>query len=441
MSGTHGVFQHRSGYFYTILEEDFCEVYKAAGVNEVCRAYITTILEHLTNKQVEATGKESDIWVYMSLPEMARRMRHAFSERTIHKEIQGMIKEGYLTKRRASGMATMEYKLNLRKIRKALEALPEIQSCKSATYNLANLQEPSGKSARSILQNYKNDLADLQPRLPREETKDIPREEERALQHSTENARALSESENDSYRHEDTQITEGRIAAFRTSVPDGERGTNDERLDTSHHPVPNLPDKHNDHLHTASHQETAQVAIASMSGTPDASPPSGESRQSQNTLSTSSQDGAATDGGGEPRASDRDVTQEKLRILDDWEKVIGRPLSRNKRLMAAAEALVPTNPTREELEGCLKWLPTTDRPEKPWYKRHGIGLEDIVDKLDHYRSHLALSIEPAPLADVKQPTPMDIYTANSMNKEKMARRIEEMKANAAKKGLHFHGTQ
>ncbi len=173
MSGTHGVFQHRTGYFFTILEEDFCEVFKAPGVNEVCRAYITSILEHLTNKQFEATGSEKELWVFMSLPEMARRMRHACSERTIHKEIQGMIKDGYIEKRRAVGKATMEYKLNLKRIRKALEALPDGQSCKSATYDLANLQEPSSNSARSTLQNYKNDLAELQPRIPI----DIPVEE------------------------------------------------------------------------------------------------------------------------------------------------------------------------------------------------------------------------------------------------------------------------
>jgi len=180
MSGTHGVFQHVSGYFYTMLEEDFCEVYKAEGKNEVCRAYITSILEHLTNKQYEATGSDRDIWVFMSLPEMSRRMRHAFGERTIHKEIQGMIADGYLFKRRAYGKATMEYRLNLRKLRKALEALPEKQPCNSATYHLANLQDQSSKNARLTLQNSKNDLAELQPRItieePLEETENKERE-------------------------------------------------------------------------------------------------------------------------------------------------------------------------------------------------------------------------------------------------------------------------
>jgi hypothetical protein len=166
MSGTHGVFQHRPGYFFTILEEDLCEVYRKEGVNEVCRAYITSILENLTNKQYESTGSEENIWVYMSLPEMARRCRYACSERTIHKELQGMIKDGYLFKRRATGKATMEYRLSLKRIRKALEALPDKQSCNSATSDLANLQDQSSNSARITLQNSNIDLANLQPRVP-----------------------------------------------------------------------------------------------------------------------------------------------------------------------------------------------------------------------------------------------------------------------------------
>ena len=153
MSGTHGIFRHRTGYFYTILEEDFCEIYKAEGVNEVCRAYITSILENLTNKQFDENGSNDDIWVFMSLPEMARRMRNAYSERTIHKEIQGMIKDGFLKKRRAAQKATMEYWVNIKKIQDALVSLPDKQSCRIARSNLAELQDPPCRIARMILQN------------------------------------------------------------------------------------------------------------------------------------------------------------------------------------------------------------------------------------------------------------------------------------------------
>ena len=177
MSGTHGIFSHRTGYFYTILEEDFCEVFKGAGKNEVCRAYITSILEHLTNKHYDPEKHGETIWVYMSLPEMARRMRNAYSERTIHKEIQGMIADGFMEKRRAAGKATMEYRLNAPKIAHALAHLPEKQPCNSATYHLAVLQEPSSKTATSILQNDKVNLAELQPRYTSRLPKDIPVEQ------------------------------------------------------------------------------------------------------------------------------------------------------------------------------------------------------------------------------------------------------------------------
>jgi|SRR5262245_1626135 len=185
MSGTHGVFQHRTGYFYTILEEDFCDMYKAEGANEVCRALITSILENLTNKQFDETGGNKEIWVYIALPELARRMRSAYSERTIHKEIQGMIKEGYLKKRRAVGKATMEYCLNLKKIRDGLASLPDKQSCNSATSNLAELQDQSGNFARLTLQNCKNDLAELQPRISNRLNIEEPKEEEESSDETT----------------------------------------------------------------------------------------------------------------------------------------------------------------------------------------------------------------------------------------------------------------
>ncbi len=207
MSGTHGVFQHRPGYFFTILEEDLCEVYKKDGVHDVCRAYITSILAHLTNKQYESTGSDGDIWVYMSLPEMARRMRHACSERTIHKEIQGMSKDGYLSKRRATGKATMEYKLSLKRIRKALEALPDKQSCNSARTNLAIPQEPSCNSARITLQNSKVILAELQARVPRE--KPLEKTENKGEG----DANASTPTRNDLIEEVEKSLSDPRIAA------------------------------------------------------------------------------------------------------------------------------------------------------------------------------------------------------------------------------------
>lgn len=192
MSGTHGVFQHRTGYFYTILEEDFCEMYKAEGINEVCRAYITSILENLTNKQFDGTGDNKEVWVYISLPEMARRMRNAYSERTIHKEVQGMIKDGYLKKRRATNKATMEYCLNLKKIRDGLTSLPDKQSCNSATSNLANLQDQSGNSARLTLQFCNNDLAELQPRITNRRNKEETKDKEESIGNEVSESQTLA---------------------------------------------------------------------------------------------------------------------------------------------------------------------------------------------------------------------------------------------------------
>src|SRR6266702_3618546 len=254
MSGTHGVFQHRSGYFYTILEEDFCEVFKAPGVNEVCSAYITSILEHLTNKQYEATGSEKDLWVFMSLPEMARRMRHACSERTIHKELQGMVKDGFIEKRRAVGKATMEYKLNLKRIRKALEALPDGQSCKSATYDLANLQEPSSNFARSTLQNYKNDLANLQARIPI----DIPIEETKNNNGGSVNS---ADAEVDAPASENvTDYTVWKVRKTEPRMPAiNLKGQSDDRTDYSSTGDSGVPGSLREDLHRSGRGDTSLV--------------------------------------------------------------------------------------------------------------------------------------------------------------------------------------
>jgi hypothetical protein len=156
-------------------------------------------------------------------------------------------------------------------------------------------------------------------------------------------------------------------------------------------------------------------------------------------------DGAATDGiGGEPRASGKQekpkrsrkpateepepVLPEAIRILDDWDALQRKPVPRTERLIASAKALVPRNPTREELKGCRDWLPTTDRPGKPWYRLHGVGLWDIAEKIGQWDSLEGMAIEPVPLADIAPKKPMDIYTAASLDPERSQRNYERLRA-------------
>ena len=287
--------------------------------------------------------------------------------------------------------------------------------------------------------------------------------------------------------------TEPRIEAI--GVNDGQQ------LDSSHHPVPDSGYNHNRLQRTSDQppEPSQPVAIASKSGRTDETPPDSVSaRQSLDTghptgvnhpalsaepasqaasdaamqttssqsassqvppVSTSPansaktpagdvqtrvtrpQDGAASagSGGSEPRASNGIVTQES--ILADWDAVQGSPQSRTDRLRKAAREGVAAAPTRDELKGCRDWLPTTDRPGKPWYRLHGVELWDVIEKLGAYRSYLALSIQPAPLADMKQPKPMDVYTEASLDKERNKKRIEALQARAALKGWQPHGTQ
>jgi len=187
---------------------------------------------------------------------------------------------------------------------------------------------------------------------------------------------------------------------------------------------------------TSSQSASSQVPPVS-SPTSSAKTPAGD----RQTVPSRPHDGAASagSGGSEPRASNGVVTQES--ILADWDAVQGSPQSRTDRLRKAAREGVAAAPTRDELKGCRDWLPTTDRPNKPWYRSHGVELWDVIEKLGAYRSYLALSIQPAPLADMPKPKPMDVYTANSLDKEKMNKRIEDLKARAALKGWQPHGTQ
>src|SRR5258708_192686 len=160
-------------------------------------------------------------------------------------------------------------------------------------------------------------------------------------------------------------------------------------------------------------------------------------------------DGPATVGiGSEPAASDdtkvtqgkpkrqrkekpaEEMPQEVTRILDDWDTLQKKPVPRTPRLIAAAQTLVARNPSCEELRDCRNWLPTTDRPGKPWYRLHGVGLWDIAEKIGQWDSLDGMAIEPAPLADMK---PLDKYAAASMDPERNRRNIERMEQRIAEK--------
>lgn len=104
---------------------------------------------------------------------------------------------------------------------------------------------------------------------------------------------------------------------------------------------------------------------------------------------------------------------EVAQFLDDWDSLHRAPLPRTPRLIALAEAAIKAKITPEELKGCRNWLPTTDRPGKPYYRLKGVGLWDILDKIGEYRSLQNMPIPGVPIVD-KPPddpniTPPEVY--------------------------------
>ncbi len=81
-----------------------------------------------------------------------------------------------------------------------------------------------------------------------------------------------------------------------------------------------------------------------------------------------------------------EIPPEAVRIMDDWDSVLKKPVPRTQGHIDAAILLIPCNPTREELDAVRKWLFTTDRPEKPWYRKIGVHLPDISKNFEKWRS-------------------------------------------------------
>ena len=318
--------------------------------------------------------------------------------------------------------------------------------------NVHRMNEISSERSQN---EYKRSLCETEG-LPKgiTNTEGLPKEERAASPSpSVPHARfSQSDNENDSYRHEPTQHHEAWNCEAWCRAHDGTCDDYQAWIDSGGRDEPTAPklpaveaiastpgrmeetppasistrqsplEKSNPIIHTRNpYHGLDPLPFGYRTDLPDADPLNQaaweRALQAKQTTSTSSTDGAATVvEGSEPRASVERVTQES--ILADWDAVQGQPVPRDDRVRKAARELVRASPTREELAGCMEWLPKTDRPGKPWYSLHGVGLWDIAEKLGLYRHHLALSIEPAPLADMPKPKPMDIYTAASLDPER-----------------------
>src|SRR5690348_2455643 len=139
MSGTHGLLQpNQPGYYYITLEESYVTLFKisaekwfklhkdeedaekkrnARSSHAVAKAYITDVLVNLSNDLYKTTKSEKNLWVFLSFPELEKRLHGGVKIRTLKEAMKEMIDDGYVFKRpnRDPRYKSLEYCVNLPK--------------------------------------------------------------------------------------------------------------------------------------------------------------------------------------------------------------------------------------------------------------------------------------------------------------------------------------
>jgi hypothetical protein len=220
MSGTHGLLQpNQPGYFYTTLEESYVTLFKisadkwfeqhkseadaekernARSAHAVAKAYITDVLVHLSNDLYKATQSEKSLWVFLSFPQLESRLHGGVKMRTLKDAMKEMIDDGYVFKRpnRDPRYKALEYRLNLPKFRKELEALPS-KLDKDESANLhdgiddAKLHDDSAK--------LHDDSANLHPRRNIDLTKKKQIQKEREKEPTQQKATVSTQDDSHSF--------------------------------------------------------------------------------------------------------------------------------------------------------------------------------------------------------------------------------------------------
>jgi hypothetical protein len=81
-----------------------------------------------------------------------------------------------------------------------------------------------------------------------------------------------------------------------------------------------------------------------------------------------------------------ETPQEALQIMNAWDELFKAPLARTDKHVKAAIALIPCHPSKDDLKDCKNWLFTTDNPQKPWFRKKGVSLQDIADNFGQWQS-------------------------------------------------------
>lgn len=156
----HGLIPHQTGYYYISLEEDYVTLFQRAAwklfeasaktdadekkratrlAHAVAKAYISSVLEHLSDSLYKTTESDEDLWVFLSFPELEARLHGAYKMRTLKEAMKELVEDGYVLKRsnRDPHFKALEYRMNLEQYRVELAALPQ-----KTKKNRANMHAP-----------------------------------------------------------------------------------------------------------------------------------------------------------------------------------------------------------------------------------------------------------------------------------------------------------
>ncbi len=105
-------------------------------------------------------------------------------------------------------------------------------------------------------------------------------------------------------------------------------------------------------------------------------------------------------------------------IMDLWDSTFARSQPRTAANIEAAQQLVASNPTAEELKTCRLWLFTTDDPKRPWFRKKGVALADVAKNFSNWQSL-------ADAAPREKPKEDDEYSWDAIMRRQREREAEE----------------
>ena len=129
------------------------------------------------------------------------------------------------------------------------------------------------------------------------------------------------------------------------------------------------------------------------------------------------------------RKNEVQLTLQEAQIKEWYEELRGVEISLSKRTVTALAALGKRTMSKDDFLSVTAIL-DSDK----WFEEHRVGV-DLYWINFHWENKIVFlqRKKSTPLDDKK---PIDIYTANSMDKEKMQRRIEERRARIAARGVN-----